>query len=70
MGIWRDERQPKAFLYGDNVINLRKPLRCHLRYVQVLRCAQDDNVAPSVILSAAKDLYEMLRTTLLLEGKP
>ena len=32
------------------------------RYVQILRCAQDDNPTSPVILSEAKDLYDMIRT--------
>ena len=35
------------------------------RYVQILRFAQDDNVAYRVILSAAKDLYEMCTNNIL-----
>ena len=35
------------------------------RYVQILRCAQDDTMRNVVILSAAKDLYEMCMNNIL-----
>ena len=35
------------------------------RYVQILRCAQDDTMRNVVILSAAKDLYEMCPNNIL-----
>ena len=35
------------------------------RYVQILRCVQDDTTRNVVILSAAKDLYEMCMNNIL-----